>query len=65
MKVPAGEKVEVKVHLPRKAFGLFDENGNLTYSGQAEIYVGTHAPDPRSEELTGTKPVKVTVSVAK
>ena len=63
VKIGAGEKTEVKVHLPKEAFGLFDENGKLVYSQKAEVYVGTQAPDHRSEELTGKRPVKIEVEI--
>ena len=39
-----------------EAFGLYDEDGKLRIRrGEAKVYVGGHAPDARSEKLTGQK----------
>ena len=54
VRLAAGESKEVEITLPKESFGLYDENGELTYPEGAEILVGTHAPDARSEALTGT-----------
>ncbi len=59
-----GEEKEVSVHLPREAFGLYDEEGRLQfYPGEAEVFLGGQAPDARSRELTGQEvlPLRVTV----
>ena len=51
-----GEEKTVQIHLPKEAFGLFDEEGKWQMQkGEVKVYVGNHAPDHRSEELTGQK----------
>ncbi len=53
-----GETQDVSVHLPAKAFGLYDEDGRLVlHRGSCKLYVGTHGPDSRSQALTGTATV--------
>ncbi|MCR5476774.1 MAG: glycoside hydrolase family 3 C-terminal domain-containing protein [Lachnospiraceae bacterium] len=54
VRLAAGESKEVEITLTKESFGLYDENGELTYPEGAEILVGTHAPDARSEALTGS-----------
>lgn len=57
-----GEEKEVTIRLPKEAFGLFDKEGSFRIGkGQATVYVGGHAPDKRSEELTGNKVQSVTL----
>jgi beta-glucosidase-related glycosidases len=59
-----GEKKRVEIHLPKEAFGLYDEEGKLCYQeGEAICYVGTNGPDHRSVELTGKKPAEITIKV--
>ena len=59
-----GEKKSVEIHLPKEAFGLYDEEGKLCYhEGEAICYVGTNGPDHRSVELTGKKPAEITIKV--
>lgn len=60
----AGESAEVKIHLPREAFGVFDENGKLLVSGEAKLYVGGQAPDARSARLTGKNVTEIALSIA-
>ena len=51
-----GEEKKVSIHLAKDAFGLCDKEGNFRIcKGEAKVYVGGHAPDRRSEELTGVK----------
>lgn len=51
-----GEEKTVQIHLPKEAFGLFDEEGKWQMQkGEVKVYVGNHAPNHRSEELTGQK----------
>lgn len=60
----AGEAKDITLHLPKEAFGLFDENGELVVNkGKAVVYVGDQAPDSRSAKLTGKKPEEFTVTV--
>ena len=51
-----GEEREAMIHLPAKAFGLYDQEGKLQIrKGVAKVFVGGQAPDTRSEKLTGKK----------
>jgi beta-glucosidase len=60
----AGEAKEVKLHLPKEAFGLFNEAGKLEVKkGEVCIYIGGQAPDSRSEKLTGQKVTKICLAV--
>lgn len=50
------ETKEVKIYLPKEAFGVFDENGKEhILKGDYFISIGGSQPDSRSEELTGKK----------
>ncbi len=61
-----GESAQVSLHLPKEAFGLYDENGVLQIAeGDVKVYVGGQAPDGRSEKLTGSKVAEFTLSVPK
>jgi len=58
-----GESKKVQIHLPPKAFALYDEKGQcVVNAGKCRIYVGTHGPDNRSRELTGSECVCLQVS---
>ncbi len=60
----AGESKEVCIHLPKEAFGLFDEEGKLRIEeGCVEVYIGGQGPDARSEKLTGKKSCKIELTV--
>lgn len=48
-----GESKVVEIVLPKKAFGVFDTEGELSFPGNAKLYVGGQAPDKRSAVLTG------------
>ncbi len=59
-----GERKEVKIHLPKEAFGLYDEDGRLCFhEGKAQVIIGGQAPDPRSEKLTGRKDTRLEVTM--
>ncbi len=59
-----GEEAKVEIHLPKEAFGLYNEDGKLAfYPGEAEIYLGCQAPDTRSAALTGKSVAKLTVTI--
>ena len=59
-----GQTQEIVIHLPVKAFSLYDEAGNcIVYPGKCNIYVGAHGPDKRSCALTGTEDTCLSVSV--
>jgi len=61
----AGESKTISVKLPQEAFALFDEEGILKLNaGDATVYAGGHAPDTRSNALTGTKPEEFKISIA-
>lgn len=60
----AGESAQVSVHLPREAFGLFDEEGILQITpGEVKVFIGGQAPDARSEKLTGKKVTEFTLHI--
>jgi len=62
----AGESVQVALHLPKEAFGLYDEDGVLQIAeGDVKVYVGGQAPDARSEKLTGNKVTELALSIPK
>lgn len=61
----AGESKTISVKLPQEAFALFDEEGILKLTaGDATVYVGGHAPDARSNKLTGTKAEEFKITIA-
>ncbi|WP_414859327.1 glycoside hydrolase family 3 C-terminal domain-containing protein [Paenibacillus haidiansis] len=48
------ESVELKLHLPASAFGVFDEAGTRKLQkGKYSLFVGVSGPDGRSRKLTG------------
>ena len=54
LQLQPGEEKELNIHLPLKAFGLYDEDGRCVVNpGLFRIYVGTCGPDRRSLELCG------------
>jgi beta-glucosidase len=56
------EEMELSLHLPVEAFGLYDEDGvRRIYEGSYTIYLGTSQPDSRSIALTGKQPLKLSV----
>lgn len=60
-----GETQHISLKLGQKAFGLYNEAGELVIAeGNYSIYVGMSQPDTRSEVLTGkkTQQYKVTAS---
>lgn len=62
----AGESAQVALHLPKEAFGLYDEDGVLQITeGDVKVYVGGQAPDARSEKLTGNKVTELALSIPK
>ena len=61
----AGESKTISVKLLQEAFALFDEEGILKLTaGDATVYVGGHAPDARSNKLTGTKAEEFKITIA-
>ena len=59
-----GKKETITIHLPKEAFGLFDEEGKFMLNkGKAVVSVGGSAPDDRSTELTGKKPLSFDVKI--
>lgn len=56
------EETTITIQLPKEAFGLYDEEGKLTYKkGQYKIHMGGSQPDKRSIALTGQKPLSKTL----
>ena len=59
-----GETKQVTFVLPTDAFGLYDETGKLQIQkGMAKIYIGSHAPDKRSEALTDSKNIVMDIQI--
>ena len=57
-----GESREVKIHLPKESFALYDENADYIISkGTFSISVGSSQPDSRSVALMGRAPLMLTV----
>lgn len=57
-----GEEKEVQLTLDANSFGLYDEGAYLKlYKGDYHVYVGTSQPDERSCQLTGKRPLCMTV----
>lgn len=64
VKLKAGEKEEITIKLTADAFGLYNDKGKFTIEkGEYKVYAGTHGPDKRSKELTGTEAVCIEMSV--
>lgn len=64
VKLAPGEEKQVTIHLPREAFGLFDEEGRLQVKqGEVLVYVGGQAPDARSKKLTGCSVAELSLQV--
>ncbi len=60
----AGESRVVSLHLPKEAFGRYDEEGVLRIEeGTVKLYIGGQAPDSRSEKLTGQKVAEMVLYV--
>ncbi len=60
----AGESKTVSIKLPVEAFALFDEEGVLRLTeGDTTVFVGGHAPDARSNALTGTKDTEFKIAI--
>ena len=58
-----GEEKKISVSLSARAFGIITEDGTCVVSpGTYQITAGGQQPDGRSEELTGNKVCKVTVT---
>ena len=62
--VEAGSENVIKVRIPEKAFVVYDEEGKARIdSNSYKLYVGVSQPDEVSVELTGEKPVEITVNI--
>lgn len=60
VQIQPGESKIIHIHIPEAAFGLYDNEGSLIlHKGVFNLYVGTHGPDRRSRELTGSECVCV------
>lgn len=58
-----GESRTVRIHVPHAAFGLYNEDGHcVVHQGIYRLYVGTHGPDDRSRQLTGSEPACLTLT---
>lgn len=59
----AGQEKEVSVKVPGKAFMVYNNEGErVVDSKEYTLYIGTSQPDEASIELTGNKPVTLTIS---
>ena len=64
VQVPAGGAVEVSVKLGSHAFEIVDDQGERRQDGHDfALYVGLGQPDRRTEQLTGTKSVRIDVKL--
>ena len=62
--VKAGETAEITLKLDAHTFTVVNEKGERVSGGkQYTLYVGTSQPDERSVELTGTVPMRITVTM--
>ena len=52
----------VTLEMPKEAFGLYHGKDEVTLEGDVTVYVGTHQPDNRSRELTGTECISFELS---
>lgn len=52
-----GQMEHITLELPYEALGLHYGQDDVTVNADVTVYVGTHQPDSRSKELTGTEPV--------
>ena len=65
LRLAPGEEKEAVIHLPAEAFGLYDENGKFRIApGRAKVYIGSQAPDARSEKLTGRKVAELNFTIS-
>lgn len=58
-----GESAQVLLALDEKVFTVVDEDGNRLKGGKFALYAGCSQPDERSIELTGNKPVELSVEL--
>lgn len=58
------ETKKMTLEVNERAFTIIDEEGKrYRNSKHFEIFVGTNAPDQRSEKLTGAKPIKIDIAL--
>lgn len=59
-----GETRQGEIQLNEYAFTVIDDQGKRVQDGEKySLYVGTHGPDKRSEELTGTKAIVLDITL--
>ena len=59
-----GETKIIKVTVPDEAFTVINDEGERVFGGpQFELFTGTGQPDKRTEELSGRKSVRVSISI--
>lgn len=64
IKLEAGEKLDVEIPVPEKAFTAVDENGvRKRFGDRFTLFAGTHQPDPLSEKLCGNGCVSVEIKL--
>ena len=61
-----GEKKEIEILLWEYAFTVVNEDGERISDGDVyTLWVGTHGPDERSRELTGTEVIELEIAAGK
>ena len=60
----AGEEQRIKLTIPAEQLCECDDEGKLIrHRGEIEVFVGGGQPDARTEELTGTKPLSLRMTL--
>lgn len=64
IKLEAGEKLDVEIPVPEKAFTSVDENGvRKRFGDRFTLFAGTHQPDALSEKLCGNGCVQTEINL--
>ena len=64
VKLEGGEKKDLTIHIPARAFCIVDEQGKRRIDGQTfSLYAGMSQPDERSKQLTGRKSVELQIRI--
>ena len=59
-----GESKAVDIHLPKEAFGLYNEDGVFAVDrGDVKVFIGGQGPDSRSEQLTGKNDTMIVLNI--
>lgn len=64
--IKAGEKTELELKIPARAFTAVNDEGERVYDGESfTLWAGVSAPDKRSIELTGKAPIEKKIVLKK